>query len=98
MTLPQQAKINRKINLNTVITGLLVPIGLGIFWKCVQIYNLMLLQPGVDRAQTLRIDDTQIAIIKLVSLSEQQQKTNNEQDKDIIKLQAILPKKYKFNP
>ncbi len=93
MTQPQLNKTNRKINLNTVITGLLVPIGLGIFWKCVQIYNLMLLQPGVDAAQSLRIDQVQIAVVRLVNIGEQQQSKNNEQDLQITEIKGILPKR-----
>lgn len=98
MTQPQLNKTNRKINLNTVITGMLIPIGVGIFWKCIQIYNLLLLQPGIDRAQDLKITDSQIAIVQLTNLTTQNQNTNNQQEKYFIKLDAILPKKYKFIP
>lgn len=96
MTQPQLTQTNRKINLNTVITGLLVPICLGIFWKAVQIYNLMLLQPGIDLAQDVRINQTQIAITSLVNLADEAKNKNTDQDKDIIRLQLFLPNKNQF--
>lgn len=96
MNAQQINKTNRKINLNTIITGMLIPIGVGIFWKCVQIYNLILLQHSIDAAQNVQITQTQIAITSLMQLSDEAKNKNNEQDIKLVKLDAALPKRLKL--
>lgn len=97
---PHQTTNNRRLVFNTWLTGILIPIGLGIFWKCVQIYNVILLQHTVDARQDKDITANQVAIIALTKLANDGNNKDNEQDKDIIKLQAALPSitKYRTAP
>ncbi len=101
MTAQQQGnKTNRLLNLNNVLTGLLTSAVIFLCTIQYKFYNAIMLQPGIDKAQDIQITNIQSGIISLTGLVTDSKKTNDQQDKDIINIEASLPnnKKYKFNP
>lgn len=95
----QQKATNFKLNANNIMTAMIIPIGIGIFWKCIQIYNAVMAQSYIDHAQDKDINDLKTNTVILNASIKLAEEANNEQDKEIFKLQTvtgILPSKDQF--